>query len=158
MKKLSILFISLALLGCATAKSTSSLDYAASSENKLSFTLNKTPGAIVPAEDFQLIKTQIETGLRDSNLLATNQEKSSHSAIVTIQSYRMRDDAARLTVGILAGCDSIRSDVVVIENSLNTELGRSHVSMKECAAWGVANQVIEEYTEGVIDFLTNSGK
>lgn len=67
----------------------------------------------------------------------------------------MRDDAARLLVGIMAGCDNIASTVIVTDKVTHEELGRSQISIKECGAWGVASQVIKKYTDGVVAYLSN---
>ena len=32
-------------------------------------------------------------------------------------------------------------------------MGSANVAIKECAAWGVANQVIKKYADGVVSFI-----
>jgi len=144
------------LFGCASTKSTISKSYVTNHEAKVSLTIDKNSGVSIPAGQYHLLESQIRSGLAERGVLASNGELAQHSAVVNLHSFRMRDDAARLTVGILAGCDSITSTVVVIDKSTFDEVGNSKISIKECAAWGVADQVIKKYTDGVVAFL--SGK
>jgi hypothetical protein len=65
----------------------------------------------------------------------------------------MRPDAARLTVGIMAGCDNIKSKVSIIDPANNQKIGESEITIEECAAWGTSSQVIKKYSEGVVKYL-----
>ena len=151
---LSIIAIAGLVVGCASTKSTVSKAYTSSKESQLSISVQKSSDVSIPDEQYQLLESQIKNGLAANGLLASGEQNSQHSVTVEIHSFRMRDDAARLTVGIMAGCDNIVSTVVVTDKVTREELGRSQVSIKECAAWGVASQVIKKYTDGVVAYLS----
>jgi hypothetical protein len=138
--------------GCAGVTSRPLIPYAAGCNTKLMVTVNKAANVEIPDEYFKKIQAQIEQGLAQRRRLAEANDDKYDSAAVTITSFRMRPDAARLAVGILAGCDNIKSNISVVDNG--KEVGSADVSIQECAAWGVADQVIGKYTGGVVDFLT----
>jgi len=115
--------------------------------------LSKEATVDIPEEVLDTIKSQIQEGLSEHNLLATTTDDKSRKAEINITSYRMRPDAARLTVGIMAGCDNIRSNVAIIDPSNKQKIGESEIKIEECAAWGVSSQVIKKYSEGVVKYL-----
>ena len=154
-KIIAVSILSIFLLGCASTKSTVVKRYISSDESKISITIIKDVSVSVPDNQYQLIEDNITDGLKKNGLLASNQETSKHSAVVTLHSFRIRDDAARLAVGILAGCDNIISTVTVMDKLTNDEIGKSKISINECAAWGVSDQVITKYTNGVVEYLSN---
>jgi len=125
---------------------------------KLLVSIDKNPGLDIPEEQFNQIKAQIEQRLTQGGRLARKGDENYHSATVTITSFRMRPDAARLLVGAMAGCDNIKSNVSVVERDSGKELGSAEISIEECAAWGVADQVIGKYSDGVADYLTQGKK
>lgn len=156
MKKVfAILVISAFLHGCASTKSTVTKAYTPAKDDQLSIHIEKPSNVSIPLDQSQLLESQIRNGLAGKGLLASSPDDSQHSVTVKIHSFRMRDDAARLTVGIMAGCDNIASTVTVTDKVTKEELGSSQISIKECAAWGVASQVITKYTDGVVAYLSN---
>lgn len=156
MKQLMTIFILVSILfGCASTKSNVSKSYTASDESKLTLVLKKNEEVSIPQEQYQLIENQIKGGLSDKGLLAADELDSQHVVTVNLHSFRMREDAARLAAGIMAGCDNINSTVAITEKLTGNLMGSSTISIKECAAWGVAKQVITKYTNGVIEFLSN---
>ena len=92
-------------------------------------------------------------GSIQNDMLASSSDSAQYSAIVDIHAFRMRNDAARLTVGIMAGCDNISSTVSIKDNSSGARVGSANVAIKECAAWGVADQVMKKYADGVVSFI-----
>lgn len=155
MNKLVVVSIlAIAFSGCASTKSTVSKNYISHNDKKISLTIIKDSEIAIPADQYQLLESQIRDGLTQNGLLSTNEDIAQHSAIVTIHSFRMRPDAARLAVGILAGCDNIKSTVAVTDISTREEIGSSQISINECAAWGTASQVIKKYTDGVVANLS----
>ena len=156
MKKIFLVVIfSIFIYGCASTKSKITKAYIPTEDGQLAIHIEKSLSVFIPPYQYQLLESQIRNGLAHNGLLALNEDKSQHSVTIKIDSFRMRDDSARLTVGIMAGCDNIKSTVVVMDKVTNEELGKSQISIKECAAWGVASQVITKYTDGVIAYLSN---
>jgi uncharacterized protein YceK len=154
-KIIAIFLLSVSSFGCASIDSRVSKTYVQGNGSQLSISFMEDAGVSVPSEQKQLLVNQIREGLSQNGLLATDENNSQHSVIVNIHTFRMRDDAARLAVGIMAGCDNIRSTVIVTDKITGKEIGNAKVSIKECAAWGVASQVITKYTDGVVAYLTN---
>lgn len=156
MKKLFVmLMLSTFLIGCASTKSTVSKDYQPSKSSPLSLTIKKNPNVNIPSVQYDLLESQIRDGLTSNGLLASKEDDSSHSVEIYIHNFKMRDDVDRLVVGIIAGCDNISSTVIVTDKHTKKEIGNSSISIEECAAWGVASQVIKKYTNGVIAFLSD---
>ncbi|MEZ4527357.1 MAG: hypothetical protein R2941_15670 [Desulfobacterales bacterium] len=56
-------------------------------------------------------------------------------------------------VGIMAGCDNIKSNVTISDSAEKQKIGESEVSIDECDAWGVSSQVIKKFSEGVVKYL-----
>lgn len=154
-KIIAIFLLSVSSFGCASIDSRVSKAYVQGNGSQLSISFMQDAGASIPSEQKQLLVNQIREGLSQKGLLATDENNSQHSVIVNIHTFRMRNDAARLAVGIMAGCDYIRSTVIVTDKITGKEVGNAKVSIKECAAWGVASQVIKKYTDGVVAYLTN---
>lgn len=157
-KIIAIFLLSVSSFGCASIDSRVSKAYVQGNGSLLSISFMQDAGVSIPSEQKQLLVNQIREGLSQNGLLATEAtdgNNSQHSVIVNIHTFRMRGDAARLTVGIMAGCDNISSTVIVTDKITGKEIGNAKVSIKECAAWGVASQVITKYTDGVVAYLTN---
>lgn len=163
-KIIAIFLLSVSSFGCASIDSRVSKAYVQGNGSLLSISFMQDAGVSIPSEQKQLLVNQIREGLSQNGLLATEATEateatdgnnSQHSVIVNIHTFRMRGDAARLTVGIMAGCDNISSTVIVTDKITGKEIGNAKVSIKECAAWGVASQVITKYTDGVVAYLTN---
>jgi len=154
-KAFAILAFSTALIGCASTKSIVAIEYKPETKQKLALAIQKSAAVTIPEEQYSLLETQIKSGLSQENLLVPDGDISRHTVTVQIHSFYLREDAARLTVGILAGCDNINSTVTVTDKLTNEKIGSSNISIEECAAWGVASQVITKYTDGVIAYLTD---
>lgn len=140
------------LSGCG-AKSNVITPYQFESDITIGFSLSKKDVIEIPDDVLETIQKQIHDGLAAQNLLANNGNDNSHEAEILITSYRMRPDAARLLVGIMAGCDNIKSNVVVKDTKTKEKIGESEIMIEECAAWGVQSQVIAAYSEGVVNYL-----
>lgn len=154
MKKLiACLLFALALYGCASVKSNSLIPYEANNEAKLSIVINKKDGVDIPDSELEQIKYRIQEGLSQRGLLASRDEESHRTAEIIITSFRMRADSARLVVGMFAGCDNIKSNVTVLDNTRHQELGKAEIKIEECAAWGISDQVIGKYSKGVVAYL-----
>ena len=60
---------------------------------------------------------------------------------------------ARALVGIMAGADSIRSAVKIVDAS-GTVLGQIDINSKNATAWGTSKGLIEGHAEEIIEFAT----
>lgn len=146
------LIVFLFLTGCG-ASSNVIKNYHADKNSKLKFSLVSQESIDVPNEVLETMRTQIQTGLSERNILASSGDERFRKATILITAYRMRPNAARLLVGILAGCDTIKSNVIVVDQPTSITVGESELEYEECAAWGVASQVISAYTESVVEYL-----
>lgn len=146
--------ICLLLTGCGSVKSNVILHYHADRNLTITYSLSAKELVEVPAEVLETMRSQIRAGLSDRNLLATKDEDKFLKADILITEYRMRSNAARLLVGIMAGCDTIKSKVTIVDSSSEKTVGQSVFESNECAAWGVSAQVIEAHTKKVIDYLS----
>ncbi len=151
-KLIAIGAIAVVMTGCGSSTKVIK-PYQANSKDKLYVSVTKTNTATVPNDVLRTIEKQVKVDLAEKNLLAANINQSSQKVKIVISSYRMRPDAARLTVGIMAGCDNINSTVIVTNRKTNKIVGESKVDIKECAAWGVSSQVIASYSKGVSKYL-----
>ncbi len=149
---LYLVLLCLFLGGCG-AKSNVITPYQFNSNIKLDFTLSKKEKIEIPDEVLETIRKQIRDGLSAQNILVKNTDENFRKAEILITSYRMRPNAARLLVGIMAGCDNIKSSVVVVDSKTNEKIGESEIMIEECAAWGVSSQVITAYSEGIVSYL-----
>ena len=152
-KRIGLAFLCLFVCGCGAAISKSITPYQFDAGTKLNLALSKGAEVKIPEETFETIKSQIAQGLSERHLLAATTNDNSRKAEINITSYQMRSDAARLTVGIVAGCDNIKSNVTVFDTAANQKIGESEITIEECAAWGVSSQVIKKYCDGVVKFL-----
>jgi hypothetical protein len=120
----------------------------------INYSLSAKESVEVPTEVLETMRSQIKSGLSDQNLLATKNEDRFLQANILITEYRMRPDAARLLVGIMAGCDTIKTEVIIADSSDEKTVGKSEFKSNECAAWGVSAQVIKAHTKKIVDYLS----
>jgi len=149
-----VLFV-LLLSGCgATSKVIQK--YQPDHTYKLNCSVSAAPQVEVPDEVLKSMQSQLQKSLSEQNLLAAADDNKIHKADILITHYRMRPDVARLLVGIMAGCDKITSKVTIIDSNTKNIVGEADFESNECAAWGVASQVIRAHMEKISDYL--SGK
>ena len=157
MKKLFLVVVTCWILtGCGGVKSNVILPYHADRNLMITYSFSAKESVKVPTEVLETMRNQIKSGLSDQNLLATKNEDRFLQANILITEYRMRPDAARLLVGIAAGCDTIKTEVIISDSRDEKTVGKSEFKSKECAAWGVSSQVIKAHTKKIVDYL--SGK
>ena len=154
-KLIYITFFALLLSGCG-ATSNVLLKYQPDPNYKLNYSLLSSPQVEVPDEVLNTMRSQIQKGLSEQNLLASKEDNKFHIADILITHYRMRPDWARLIVGGMAGCDKINSKVTIVDSNTKKTVGEAEFESNECAGWGVSSQVIEAHTKKIVDYL--SGK
>lgn len=144
----------LLLSGCA-ATSNVIQKYQPDQTYKLNYSLSAAPEVEVPDEVLKTMQNQIQKSLSEQNLLASEVDDKFHKAEILITHYRMRPDVARLLVGIMAGCDKIKSKVTISDSNTKKIIGEAEFESNVCAAWGVASQVIEAHIEKIANYLSN---
>lgn len=142
------------LLGCAGVESKEMLSYQADNNLQINCIVSAGESAEVPGSAIDSMRHQIETGLAYRNRLAKDNSDKHLEAQILIEEYRMRPDLARLIVGIFAGCDKIRSKVLIYDSFSKEEVGKSFFESNECAAWGVSADVIRAHCDKIVDYLT----
>jgi len=143
------------LSGCG-ATSTIIQKYQPDRTDKLNYSVSVAPQVEVPDEVLKSMQSQLQKSLSEQNLLAAAVDDKFHKADILITHYRMRPDAARLLVGMMAGCDKITSKVTIVDSNTKKTIGEAEFESNECAAWGVASQVIRAHMEKISNYL--SGK
>lgn len=123
---------------------------------KLNYYLSAAPQVEVPDEVLKTMQNQIQKNLSEQNLLTSEVDNKFHKADILITHYRMRHDAARLLVGIMAGCDKINSKVTILDSDTKKIVGEAEFESNECAAWGIASQVVKAHVDKIANYL--SGK
>ena len=141
------------LSGCG-AKSNVIQKYQPEKNTKLKYSLLATPQVEVPDAVLDTMRSQVQESLSARNLLTKKGDVKYNKADILITEYRMRPDAARLLVGIMAGCDTFKSKVTVVDSNAGKVVGESEFESKECAAWGVSAQVIEAHINKITDYLS----
>jgi hypothetical protein len=148
-----IALLSLLLSGCG-AKSNVIQKYQPEKNTKLKYSLLTTPQVEVPDAVLETMRSQIQESLSARNLLAMKGDVKFNKADILITKYRMRPDAARLLLGMTAGCDTIKSKATVVDSNAGIVVGESEFESLVCAAWGVSAQVIEAHIKEITDYLT----
>lgn len=147
-----VLFV-LLLSGCG-ATSNVIQKYQPNQTYKLNYSLSAAPQVEVPDEVLKTMQNQIQKSLSEQNLLASEGDNKFHKADILFTHYRMRPDAARLLVGIMAGCDKINSKVTILDSNTKIIVGEAEFESNECAAWGVASQVIKAHVDKIANYLS----
>ncbi len=136
--------------GCGVTQ-TSLIPYQIENGSKMSYSLSTDNSISVPHDVLVSMDSQLKQGLLNKNKFTKG--NSTLEATVLIKEYRMRPNAARLTVGIFAGCDTLKSEVVITNKTTNKVVGKSEFKSKVCEAWGVSSQVIKAHMQKIIAFL-----
>lgn len=157
MKKrlICLCFVCLILSGCGV-KSNVIVPYHPDQSLKLSYFLSSAELTEVPDEVLETMRTQLSRRLSEINLLALQGESGFNKADILITGYRMRHGAAKALVGIMAGCDNIRSKVTVTEPNTGKTIGISSFESSECSAVIPAQSTINRHIQKIVDYL--SGK
>ncbi len=147
--------ICLFLAGCGV-KSNVIIPYHADRNIMINYVISAKELVDVPDEVLEIMRGQIKENLSDRNCLATKDSDKVYKADILIIEYRMRPDAARFWVGMMAGCDIINSKVTVVDSGIGKTVGESVFESSHCAAYGDSARVIEAHTKKIVDYL--SGK
>jgi hypothetical protein len=143
------LFAALVLPACGTSSHVNQR-YAPAAGDQFAYTI-ENPGGMI-AEDLTTLRTSLDSQLRAAGLLAATPSGAERKVTITINEYRMRHGAARALVGIMAGKDTIRSTVKVVDAN-GRVLGATEVDSGNSTAWGTTDGLIEGHAEEIANFL-----
>ena len=105
----------------------------------------------------EVLRTSLQSQLSAIDKLARDGDPDARRIHVLITSYYMRHPAARHTAGIMAGADTIKSQVRILD-AQGTELGRIDLFSQNITAWGTAKGLINGHAEKIVDFVTGTRK
>lgn len=144
-----ILLSLLALTGCIGTSSKIAKPNAAPASSHLWYTVNNADG--MSPEGLAILKERLDSRLSRA-LVAPGTADAVHVK-VTITNYYMRNGAARFLVGIMAGKDSIKSLVQVIDPTTGKELGQLLVDSGNATAFGTSRGLLEGHANEIADFV-----
>lgn len=146
----NVLILGFLLVGCAGTKVVA-VDRSLEGKplGKLAYQLSSD--VEIEASDFEsldnLIIDQLSGNLANSSSQATTNVK------VTVREFRMRPDAARFLVGILAGTDNILSEVSVTDIGTGKEIANFTVKSLNDTAWGSSASLLSDHAEEIASYL-----
>lgn len=150
--KWMIIVLSLALAACGTSGQVRS-KYSHAPTDRFTYEVVNTGGMSV--EGLVILKTRLDTTLSALGRLAVDNDPAAKKIRVEITKYRMRHGANRALFGIMAGKDSIVSNVRVIDAAGNV-LGEIEVNSGNASAWGTSRGLIEGHANEIVGFVTGA--
>lgn len=159
-KFISLLFLTILLTSCATSIANSAVspgggtkittlnEFQLTGSEKFSYKLielNK-----IPEIEKGIFESRLKTKLREIDIFGAD---SNLVLEITFEEYYIRDAAARLTVGILAGVDNITTSVVIKNKENEQELGRFEAISRNATIIGSKNDFIEQHADKIASFL-----
>lgn len=159
-KFISLLFLTILLTSCATSIANSAVspgggtkittlnEFQLTGSEKFSYKLielNK-----IPETEKGIFESRLKSKLREIDIFGAD---SNLVLEITFEEYYIRDAAARLTVGILAGVDNITTSVVIKNKENEQELGRFEAISRNATIIGSKNDFIEQHADKIASFL-----
>lgn len=148
--KLIIVALSLALAGCGTSSQVRD-SYSHASTDRFFYEVVNTDG--MSAEGLSILTARMDSLLGTRGQRATGSEPDAKKVTIEITNYYMRHGATRALVGIMAGRDSIESQVRIVD-AAGKVLGKIDISSKNATAWGTSRGLIEGHAEEIVEFAT----
>lgn len=145
-----IVALALALAGCGTSSQVRN-SYAHAPTDRFFYEVVNTDG--MSEEGVSILKDRVEALLAERGQRATATDPQARNVTIEITNYYMRHGATRALVGILAGSDSIKSQVTIVDAS-GAVLGRIDINSKNATAWGTSRGLIEGHAKEIVDFAT----
>lgn len=153
MRLLLLAALAAMLTGCIGTSSKVARPNAAATDSKLWYSVENT-GGMTP-EGLAVLR-----GRLDERFVAVRALEGTPGAVhvrVTITQYRMRHGAARALVGVMAGKDTVRSTVQVLDPATGQELGRLEVDSGNATAVGSAGGLLRGHADEIADFVLKGG-
>jgi len=158
MRKIAIIFVLLlAMTGCSTAVKVTK-EYQRSPDDRFHCVIKVVESTRVPDETITKLKTRLEDSLLRWNRLAKEETDHGKQVEITFNNYNMRNDGARLLVGMLAGADIIDTSVIVKSSDGSQVLAKFNVVSKNKTALGSEGDLIEDHASLIISYLVAGKK
>ena len=141
------------LTGCIGTSSKVARPNAAVAGSKLWYSVENS-GGMTP-EGLAVLR-----GRLDERFAAVRAAEGTAGAVhvrVTVTQYRMRHGAARALIGVMAGKDTVRSTVQVLDPATGQELGRLEVDSGNATAVGSAGGLLRGHADEIADFVLKGG-
>ena len=146
-----LLMLLLGLAGCIGTSSQVIDRYDAAPGDRFSYTIDNSGG--MSAEALGIFRAKLDADLSAGGLLAAPGSAAARRVDIHVTTYRMRHGAARGLAGIMAGKDSIKSTVTVVDAASGRELGSTKVESGNATAMGILRGLIEGHAEEIVQFL-----
>ena len=118
------------------------------------FKYEVTNKALVQAKDLDVFRTRLDKQLMATDQLANSAKNDAVQVEITITSYKMRSDAARMLLGIFAGTDEMVSNIRVRNSADNTLKAEFEVVSRNATAWGTSDGMIKDNADQIVKYLT----
>ncbi|WP_157062454.1 DUF4410 domain-containing protein [Pseudoxanthomonas dokdonensis] len=138
----------LLLTGCISTGGTVSKANSAPKAATYWYTIE--PGSM-SAKGLEVFRAQLDSRLKEV-LVAEDTPTAMHVEIA-VNNYYMRPGAARALVGIMAGIDSIKTSVEIVDPSTGAIHGRIAVESSNPTALSSAGGLIERHADEIADFV-----
>jgi len=150
MNQWGIILLSLVLAGCGTSGQIRTA-YPNVSTDRFTYEVANTDG--MSDEALSILKARLDSQLAAQDRRANGAELDAKKIHIEISNYSMRHGAARALMGIMAGKDSIKSGVKIIDAG-GTVLGQMDVDSGNATAWGTSRGLIEGHADEIVEFAT----
>lgn len=114
------------------------------------FAYEITNSSEMSPEGLALLRSNLDSQLADRRLLASPTDGTALKIDVRIDNYYMRNGAARMLVGIMAGRDSIRSTVKIVGDN-GQLVGHFEVESYNTTALGTSSGLVEKHAKEIVD-------
>ena len=104
----------------------------------------------IPETEKGIFENRLKTKLAEKDIFGAD---SNLVLEITFDEYYIRDAAARLTVGILAGVDNITTSIVIKDKLNEREFGRFEAISRNATIIGSKNAFIEQHADKIASFL-----
>ena len=113
-------------------------------------------GTIAPPSFGVVIKEQLESSLKDKEMLAAGGATSPRHIKIVMTKFRMRSDPMRFLFGFFAGTDYVNSTVTVVDGETGAKLGETTVHAFNGLAFGSGTTIAEYHAQQVLAFVRNT--
>ncbi len=152
--RLIIVSMVIALSACGTSSQVRT-SYAPAASDKFTYEIINTDG--MSDAGLTTLKEKLDAALAARGQRAAGTEPDAKKLNIEITNYYMRNGAARILVGIMAGVDSVRSTVKITDAS-GTVLGQADVNTKNATAFRTSDGLIESHANEIVDFASGPAK
>lgn len=150
--KWMIVVCSLVLAGCGTSGQIRS-NYSHVPTDR--FTYEVVNAGEMSVEGLVILRARLDSTLAALGRLAVDKDPAAKKIKIEITEYRMRNGATRALFGIMAGRDTIISDVRVFSAGGDV-LGEIEINSRNASAWGTSHGLIEQHADEIVGFVSGA--